>query len=71
MLLDAIGTSVHRLLARSLVIQAVVLAVHVHGGSLLFLAEKLSLEVPVVDSGADGEFEIFLGNGVPELSHEN
>ena len=51
-------------------IHAVVFAIHVHGGSLLFLAEELGLEIPVVGSGADGEFEIFFGNGVPELLHE-
>ena len=48
-------------------IQAVVLAVHVHGGSFFFLAEELGLEVPVVDSGANGEFEVFFGDRVPEL----
>ena len=67
MLLDAVGASVHGLLTRSLVIQAVVLAVHVHGGSFFFLAEELGLEVPVVDSGANGEFEVFFGDRVPEL----
>jgi hypothetical protein len=65
--LDAIGASVHGLLTRSLVIQAVVFAVHVHGGSLFLLVEKLGLEIPVVDSSADREFKIFFGNGVPEL----
>lgn len=70
MFLDAIGAAVHGLLARSLVIQAVVFAVHVHCGSLFFLAEELGLEIPVVDSGADGEFEIFFGDGVPELWHK-
>jgi hypothetical protein len=67
MLLDAVGASVHGLLARSLVVQAVVFAIHVHGGSFFFLAEELGLEVPVVDSGANGEFEIFFSDGVPEL----
>jgi hypothetical protein len=70
MLLDAVGASVHGLLARSLVVQAVVFAVHIHCGSLFFLAEELGLEIPVVDSGANGEFEIFFGNGVPELLHK-
>lgn len=70
MCLDAVGASVHGMLTRSLVIHAVVFAIHVHGGSLLFLAEELGLEIPVVGSGADGEFEIFFGNGVPELLHE-
>jgi hypothetical protein len=49
------------------VVQAVVFAVHVHGGSLLLLVKKLGLEVPVVDSSADREFEVFFGDGVPEL----
>jgi hypothetical protein len=70
MLLDAVGASVHGLLARSLVIQAVVFAVHVHCGSFFFLAEELGLEVPVVDSGANGEFEVFFGDRVPELLYE-
>lgn len=44
-----------------------VVALHVHGVSLLVLVEELLLEVPVVWLGADGEFEIFFGDGVPVL----
>lgn len=68
MSLVAVGASVHGLLARSLVVQtAVVLAVHVHGGSLLLLVEELSLEIPVVVSSSNGEFKVFFGDGVPKL----
>lgn len=68
MCLVAVGASVHGVLARSLVVQtAVVLAVHVHGGSLLLLVEKLGLEVPVVVFGSNRELEVFFGDGVPEL----
>ena len=68
--LDAVGASVHGLLARGLVVQAVVFAVHVHCGSLFLFIEKLGLEVPVVDSGANRKFEVFFGDGVPELSEK-
>jgi len=55
-------------LTRGLVIQAaVVLAIHVHSGSLFLFVEELGLEVPVVDSGADRKFEIFFSDRVPEL----
>jgi len=70
MCLDAVGAPVHGLLARGLVIQAVVFAVHVHGGSLFFLVEELGFEIPVVDSCADRELEIFFGDGIPKLLHE-
>ena len=46
---------------------AIVLAVHVHGGSLFLFVEELGLEVPVVDSGADRKFEVFFSDRVPEL----
>lgn len=68
MCLVAIRASVHGVLARGLVIQAtIVLAVHVHGGSLFLFVEELGLEVPVVDSGADRKFEVFFSDRVPEL----
>lgn len=68
MCLVAIRASVHGVLARSLVVQtAVVLAVHVHGGSLLLLVEKLGLEVPVVILRSNRELKVFFGNRVPEL----
>jgi hypothetical protein len=50
-----------------LVVQAVVFAVHVHGGSFFLLIKKLGLEIPVVDSGANGELKIFFGDRIPEL----
>jgi hypothetical protein len=53
-----------------LVIQAVVFAVHVRGGSLFLLVKELGLEVPVVDPGANGKLKIFFGDGVPELSQK-
>jgi hypothetical protein len=65
--LDAVGASVHGLLTRGLVIQAVIFAVHVRGGSLFLFVKELGLEVPVVDPCANGKLEIFLGDGVPEL----
>jgi hypothetical protein len=65
--LDTIGAPVHGLLAGCLVVQAVVFAVHVHGGSFFLLIKKLGLEIPVVDSGANGELKIFFGDRIPEL----
>lgn len=42
--------------------------VHVHGGTAVLFGEQL-LDLPVVHTGADREFKVFFGDGVPVLQH--